>query len=61
LVYVAVLGSGVMLLDIAMERADDEYPLQHSAARAPLVAVSLFVMTALFGATSSNAFVYFQF
>jgi D-alanyl-lipoteichoic acid acyltransferase DltB (MBOAT superfamily) len=59
--YMAVLGSVVVLLDLVLERSDEEYLFQLHPQRAPVLAAGLIMLMALFGATGSSAFIYFQF
>ena len=62
--YLVALGSIVMMLDLLLEHAadkGDEYVFQHRRDVGPALAVGLVFLIALFGATESNAFIYFQF
>jgi alginate O-acetyltransferase complex protein AlgI len=61
LILVAVLGGVVIVMDLLLEREDDEYLFQRQPIFGPALAASLLLMTALFGALNSNAFIYFQF
>jgi len=61
LITVAALGSTVIAIDLALEQNDDEYLFQRRPIFGPAVAAGLLLVTSLFGALSSNAFIYFQF
>jgi len=61
LITVAALGSVVIAIDLALEQNDDEYLLQSRPVFGPALAAFLLLVTSLFGALSSNAFIYFQF
>jgi hypothetical protein len=61
LVFLAVLGGVVVAMDLLLEKEDDEYLFQRRPVFAPALAASLLLVTALFGALNSNAFIYFQF
>jgi len=61
LVSLAVLGSVVVAMDLLLEQEDDEYLFQRRTVFAPALVASMLVLTALFGALNSNAFIYFQF
>ena len=61
LVVIAVLGGVVVAIDWFLELEDDEYLFQRRPVLAPAFAASLLLVTALFGALNSNAFIYFQF
>lgn len=52
----------LMLLDLRLEIAGEEYPFQHAHPFAPATAAAaVMIVTALLGATDSSAFIYFQF
>jgi alginate O-acetyltransferase complex protein AlgI len=61
LLFVVVLGSIVVIMDLLLEREDDEYLFQRQPLAAPVLAAGLLLATALFGALNSSAFIYFQF
>lgn len=61
LIYLATLGGVVFLVDVMLERSGDEYVLQHRTSAAPALAAAFIFLIALFGATDSSAFIYFQF
>jgi alginate O-acetyltransferase complex protein AlgI len=61
LIFIAVLGGIVVTMDLLLEQEDDEYLFQRQPISGPILAAGLLLVTALFGALNSNAFIYFQF
>jgi alginate O-acetyltransferase complex protein AlgI len=62
IMYLAAVSGVMLLLDGRMERTGEEYPFQHARIPVPITAsLVLMVITVLFGAMDSNAFIYFQF
>jgi hypothetical protein len=56
-----VLGFLVVCLDLLLEKREEEYPFQQRPHWGLPIAVLLLLLTVTFGATDSNAFIYFQF
>lgn len=62
MLYLAAISGLILLIDGRMESAGEEYPFQHAPLQVPITAtLALVVITVLFGAVDSNAFIYFQF
>jgi D-alanyl-lipoteichoic acid acyltransferase DltB (MBOAT superfamily) len=61
-IFIAAIIAVMMVLDLRLEFYDEEYPFERSRLTVPIAAAaSLSLAIALFGATGSNAFIYFQF
>lgn len=62
LIYLAIISTLMLAIDIRMERSGEEYPWQHRAPQWRIaLAVSMVAVILLFAAGQSNAFIYFQF
>jgi len=61
LIFIAVLGAIVVTMDLLLDQEDDEYLFQRQPISGPILAAGLLLVTALYGALNSNAFIYFQF
>ena len=51
----------VVALDLLLEKRSEEYPFQRAPVLGLVTAVAFVTATVVFGATDSNAFIYFQF
>ena len=62
LLFLAVFALPLFLIDLWLERTGEEYPSERASHRTSiLVALVLVASTALFAASETNAFIYFQF
>ena len=61
LIYIGVLSTWLMAIDAVLEQGEEEFIFQKKPRFAPVFAFSLMLLIALYGATDSNAFIYFQF
>jgi alginate O-acetyltransferase complex protein AlgI len=61
-IFIAAIIAVMMVLDLRLELYGEEYPFERSSWKVPIAAAAAFSFAiALFGATESNAFIYFQF
>jgi alginate O-acetyltransferase complex protein AlgI len=61
-IFIAAIIAITMVLDLRLELYGEEYPFERSSWKVPIAAAAAFSFAiALFGATESNAFIYFQF
>jgi len=61
-IFIGAIASAIMLVDLRLELYGEEYPFERSRLSVPVTAAAaLSVAVALFGATESSAFIYFQF
>jgi D-alanyl-lipoteichoic acid acyltransferase DltB (MBOAT superfamily) len=60
--FLAVVSATIILIDWRLEQTGEEYPFQNGHVLVPVTtAMVLLAIVAVFGATDSNAFIYFQF